>query len=511
MKQVVGLAEEELLPRLSVLKDSELLYERGIYPETTYLFKNALTREVVYDSILTLRKKKLHQIIGQAIEQLYPDNLHEHYGILTEHFISSENYEKGAEYCRMAGKKAVKAGSFDDAIAYVNKQIVCLEKLPQTDAVDKDLIDARTKLGLYYAQMVYFVEARAAVDPVVDLAIQRNYKKRISQIYSIIGMHKFIIEEDIAEALEYLEKALKIGKELNDIPTIAIGNLWMGSCLSQCCEFSKALACYEKTLEINVAVNVQWAIPITKAWIAAWIYNYQGKINLSAETSGEAVRIADEIDEIISKLYAYTAQGWTHYYKGYLEEAKDYLFNAAAYSNRINELAWSSFAHYGLGLTYFNMEEYKTSQSHFNRGIQLLRHGSLMPSWVNVLNIVLAMAKVMNNEKDVNLHHIFKCCDDNKLKIFEGWIPYCMGKILLNLDDQDILEAEDWIKKALAADKKYDMMWCLAQDYGLYAEFFKRKDDLPKARENLNKAIEIFTECGADGWVEKYEKELEAL
>jgi len=26
--------------------------------------------------------------------------------------------------------------------------------------------------------------------------------------------------------------------------------------------------------------------------------------------------------------------------------------------------------------------------------------------------------------------------------------------------------------------------------------------------ENLTKTIEIFTECGADGWVKKYEKEL---
>jgi len=32
-----------------------------------------------------------------------------------------------------------------------------------------------------------------------------------------------------------------------------------------------------------------------------------------------------------------------------------------------------------------------------------------------------------------------------------------------------------------------------------------------KAKENLNKAIEIFTECGADGWVDKYEKELAEL
>jgi len=40
---------------------------------------------------------------------------------------------------------------------------------------------------------------------------------------------------------------------------------------------------------------------------------------------------------------------------------------------------------------------------------------------------------------------------------------------------------------------------------------FKRKGDLPKAKENLNKAIEIFKKCGADGWVERYEKELDSI
>ena len=121
------------------------------------------------------------------------------------------------------------------------------------------------------------------------------------------------------------------------------------------------------------------------------------------------------------------------------------------------------------------------------------------------------MAKVMNNEKDINLHDIFKCYDDNKIKLFEGWMPHCIGKILLNLDDQHISEAEDWIKKAIKIDKKYGMMWYLAQDYGLYAEFFKRKSEISNARRNLTKAIEIFKQCGSDGWVEKYEKELESL
>jgi hypothetical protein len=54
-------------------------------------------------------------------------------------------------------------------------------------------------------------------------------------------------------------------------------------------------------------------------------------------------------------------------------------------------------------------------------------------------------------------------------------------------------------------------MWHLGQDYALHTELFKRKGDQLKAKENLNKAIEIMKECGADGWVEKYEKELAAL
>ncbi|MBL7177515.1 MAG: hypothetical protein ISS66_16965 [Desulfobacteraceae bacterium] len=83
--------------------------------------------------------------------------------------------------------------------------------------------------------------------------------------------------------------------------------------------------------------------------------------------------------------------------------------------------------------------------------------------------------------------------------------------ILLNIDDQHMAEAEEWINKAIEADTRYGMMWHLGRDYALYAELNKRKSDQSKAKENLTKAIEILKECGADGWVEKYEKELAAI
>jgi tetratricopeptide (TPR) repeat protein len=511
IKTVSNLSEQELLPQLSVLKDSELIFERGIYPESTYVFKHALTQEVVYDSILTRKKKELHNKIGQSIEQAYKDNLHEHYGVLAEHFINSENYEKGAQYCRLAGRKAQKAGSFDDAIVYGDKQIGCLEKLLQTDDVKKNLIDARTKIGLYYAQLAQFFEAKEAVDPVVDLALKLNYKKRISQIYLIKGVYAGWIEANISKALVNLEKALKIGKELKDIPTLVLANSWMGTFQCYNCDFTKAFKCYTISLEINVAANVLWGISITKAVMATSLFPNQGKVSLAYETSDEAIRIADESGDIYSKAHAYPAHGWCCYYKGYLQRAKEHLLKGAIFSDRINHLLFTGYAHFGLGITLFNMKDYINSRKHFEMVISLYRKGSFFPSLVNYCRISSALAKVMENEKDINLNDLFKCHEDKKFRIFEGSMQNSIGKILLNIDDQHISEAEDWIKRAIETNQKYGMMWNLARDYALYAELFKRKGELQKTKENLSKAIEIFKECGADGWVEKYEKELAAL
>ena len=64
-------------------------------------------------------------------------------------------------------------------------------------------------------------------------------------------------------------------------------------------------------------------------------------------------------------------------------------------------------------------------------------------------------------------------------------------KILLNIDDAHMDEAESWIKNSIAINEHYRMPCYLAWDYTLYAEFFKKKGDLPQAEEKLGKAIEL--------------------
>jgi predicted RNA polymerase sigma factor len=59
--------------------------------------------------------------------------------------------------------------------------------------------------------------------------------------------------------------------------------------------------------------------------------------------------------------------------------------------------------------------------------------------------------------------------------------------------------------------KEMGTNYYLARTHAIYADLYKKEGDKSKAKENMNKAIEIFNECGADGWVKKYEEELASL
>ena len=112
--------------------------------------------------------------------------------------------------------------------------------------------------------------------------------------------------------------------------------------------------------------------------------------------------------------------------------------------------------------------------------------------------------KALKNNLDINPGQLTKYYKNNRLSAIKGWVARYIGEILLNVDDRRISISEDWIKKAIEFDNRNGIRWLLAGDYALYAKFFERKGDLAKAKETLNKAIEIFEECGADGWVKKY-------
>jgi tetratricopeptide (TPR) repeat protein len=406
----------------------------------------------------------------------------------------------------LAGKQVEKAGSLSDAISYGTRQIFCLEKLPQTEQVEKSLIDTRTRLGLYHAQMAHNHAAKAVVDPIVELAIQRNYKKRISHIYYIIGQYKLQVEEDYPNAIEYVQKALKIGEELNDPLMLVLNNMWIGAFYEFNCEYDRSLQHFEKACEINAAVNCLWGIAAMKSHIVS-NYFYRGNIALAYETGQEALHIANESGDIYSRAHTSTSHGHACYGKGYLEEAKEHLKKGIDLAEKINQPVIASIAYDILAQTYYALGKYRKSQKQWERAISTLQENSLYPSLITLYKLAQTRIK-SRQEKTLDLASLPEIVYVEKMKNVESRVRSCMGEILLNLDDDHTPEAEDWIIKAIEADKRDGMMFYLGQDYALYAELLKRKKNLTKARESLGQAVKIFEKCGADGWKRKVEEKL---
>jgi tetratricopeptide (TPR) repeat protein len=241
------------------------------------------------------------------------------------------------------------------------------------------------------------------------------------------------------------------------------------------------------------------------------IYCLQGKADLAYQTSHEGLKLAEESGDTFSKAEAYTSCGVSAYVKGFLDKAEEHFVKGVAFSERINYSTMSMIASFYLGATHFDRGDYPKSQYYYNKFISACEQMKSWPSRINLGNILLARAKVMNNDKAFNLDTLYEGAEQNKVKYLGGLIAGSIGEILMNIDNDHIIEAEHWIQKAIEADQRNRMMFHLGKDYALYAELFRRKGDRQKARENLGKAIEIFKECGADGWVEKSEKELSSL
>jgi len=510
IKYVMDLPEQEFLSHLSGLRDSELIYERGIFPQSTYIFKHALTRDVVYDSVLIKRRKHLHEQVGDAIEVLYKDNINEHYEVLAEHYIASENYEKAAAYSKLAAKKAEKKASLNDAISYAKKRVASIEKLPQTDEVEKQLIDARTIFGLYTAQLNHFTEAKKAIDPIVDLAVKHDHKRRLSQIYTILGAYDQFVGDNYHEAKKHLNKAIRISEHIGDIVSFLLGSYWMGCLVSWNCEFEKAYSHLNKSIEINEAANNLWGIAAMKSTLGMSYY-WNGKIDFAYKISNEAMQTAEESGDLYPKALSYTDHGISCFGKGYFQSAVKHLLKAVDFCVRAGNPLWDAISRFNLGDAYFELGEYRASQSYNDEAVDILEQYDLMPSFSNLCRIASTKAKVRDNEKDIDLESVFQYHEENRDRIFDGWTAAYIADILLNMDEHHVSEAEEWVKKATESDRSNGMMFHLGRDYALYADLFKRKGDKPKARQNLSKAIEILKDCGADGWVEKYEEEMAAL
>ena len=86
-----GKSDDDLNRMLNDLQLAEFVYEQPAAGDIQYTFKHALTHDVAYNSLLTERRKLLHERTAQSIEALYPERLEDHLTELAYHFERSGN------------------------------------------------------------------------------------------------------------------------------------------------------------------------------------------------------------------------------------------------------------------------------------------------------------------------------------------------------------------------------------------------------------------------------------
>jgi tetratricopeptide (TPR) repeat protein len=203
LQDITGV-REDLKSYLLNLQGLEFIYEKRLFPELEYIFKHALTQEVAYNSLLHKRRKEIHEKIGNAIEQIYPERLEEFYEMLAYHFDQGQVWHRAVEYQVKAGTKARHGYLLQTALDNFNRAKEIIEK-HEPDVpwrVRYDLFFEMSGALLDLGQPHYALgEAQKAVniahrERATDLKVQAMFSKATAALYGHdSGKMKTTLEE----------------------------------------------------------------------------------------------------------------------------------------------------------------------------------------------------------------------------------------------------------------------------------------------------------------------------
>lgn len=114
-------------PHVRELTAEELIREKN--PLVEYIFKHALTQEAAMDLLLLRRRREYHELVGNTMEELYPDRLDELAGMLAYHFGEAENWDRAATYAHRAGFNDIRVYAVHEAIEHFNLEYEALSRL----------------------------------------------------------------------------------------------------------------------------------------------------------------------------------------------------------------------------------------------------------------------------------------------------------------------------------------------------------------------------------------------
>jgi len=504
ISRTTGISQEELLSHLSVLKNSELLYERGIYPQSTYIFKHALTQEVAYNSLLLKRRNEIHEKIGETIEALYPDRL-EHYELLAYHFGNSTNKEKAVEYLLLANQKAIRVNAMEEAKAYFDEAMELLDTLPDTEE------NRERQISLIANQMTVFDQLFKHLE-YFDLLTRHDSMAKSLESSALVGAFDARLgycewaSGNFDKAIQRLTKAAELCESSGNAEEAGYAYAWLEWGHLYRGNYDSVLAVKKDVLRsMEKRFNLRWYVRGLTA--ASRAYICLGRWDEAIEEAQKALQMAEKyLDKSLIVFSTWTIV-MAYTWKGDLNRAILYGEQAFQKASTPADKAWA-----GRGLGWALCRAGNT-----NKGIELL--ASILPNVKNS-NHLPTMIPTMcfmgagywlagDKEKaKITLKEGLEIAERCGARYYIGWAHRLLGEISL---ETNTANSADHFEKSITMLREIRAENELAMSYAGYGRLLKEQGSMVQAREYLTKALEIFERLGTLIEPDKVREELTGL
>jgi predicted ATPase len=147
VQAVTPLDATTLQAALAQLVEAELVAQRGLPPQATYIFKHALIQDTAYQSLLRSTRQQYHQRIAQILTERFPETTEMQPELLAQHYTEAGLGEQAVFYWQRAGQQALQRSANLEAGQHLTTGLALLATLPETPGRAEQEIDLQLALG----------------------------------------------------------------------------------------------------------------------------------------------------------------------------------------------------------------------------------------------------------------------------------------------------------------------------------------------------------------------------
>jgi TOMM system kinase/cyclase fusion protein len=302
--QAVSPWDEEALRRgLSQLVETEFLYQQGLPPQATYLFKHALIQEAAYQSLLRSTRQQHHQRIAQVLEERFPERCETQPELLAHHYTEAGLRAQAIPYWQRAGQRANERLAHLEAIAHLGKGLEVLAALPDTAERTQQELLLQTTLGP--ALMVTKSFGAPEVECVYTRA--RELCRQVGetpQLFPVLwGLWRFyLVRAAYQTARELAEQCLSLAQRVDDPALLLVAHYMLGGTLYHFGELTlgrahleQGLALYDRQQHHHLAFRYGMDLGVWCLSYGAWPLWHLGYPDQALTRNNEAITLAQDL------------------------------------------------------------------------------------------------------------------------------------------------------------------------------------------------------------------------